>query len=52
MASKNSGPAVHNHFPGGENMNLLFNTFESSNEEKWVGIRRKGFCSEMQGNVT
>ena len=32
-------------------MNLLFNSFEGSNEEKWVGSRRKRFYSEMQGNV-
>ena len=32
-------------------MNLLFNSFEGSNEEKRVGKKGKTFYSEMQGNV-
>ena len=51
IASQCSDLAVHDRFPGGENMNLLFNSFEGSNEEKWVGNTRKRFYSEMLGNI-
>ena len=47
IASQSSGLAVQDCFPGGENMNLLFNSSEGSNEEKWVGNRRTRLYSEM-----
>ena len=34
IVSWSSTPAVLDHFPGGEDMNLLFNSFEGSNEKK------------------
>ena len=45
--SQRSGLAVQDRFPGGKNMNLLFNSFDSSNEEKWLGNRKMRFYSEM-----
>ena len=37
MESKSElSPAVQDLFPGGDGMNLLFNGFESSNEENMV----------------
>ena len=48
--------AVCDHLLEGENMNFVFrvllrisfwNSFESSNEEKWVGNKRKRFYSEI-----
>ena len=37
MASQSSDLVVSDRFPGGDTMNLLFNSFEGSNDEKWVG---------------
>ena len=45
--SQNSSLAVRDPFPGGENINLFFNCFERSYEEKWVGDSRKRFYSEI-----
>ena len=47
IASQCSDLAVCDCFPGGENMNLLFNSFEGSNEENWLGNRRKRLYSEI-----
>ena len=46
-SSQSSDLAVCDRFPGGENMNLLFNSFENSNEEKLLCNRMKRFYSEM-----
>ena len=35
--------AVRDCFLGGDDLNLLFNGFEGSNEKKWVGNRRQRF---------
>ena len=51
IASWSSDLAVRDYFLGGENINLLFNGFEGSYGEKWVGNRRKRFYREMQGNI-
>ena len=37
IVSQSSNLAVWDRFPGGDNMNMLFNCFESSNEEKMGG---------------
>ena len=41
MASQSSDSAVRDRFPGGEVMNLLFNFFESSNEEIMSGQQKE-----------
>ena len=51
IASQSSDLAVRDYFLGGENINLLFNGFEGSYGEKWVGNRRKRFYREMPGNI-
>ena len=47
IACQSSDLAVCDRFQGGENVNLLFNSFEGSDEEKWLGNRRKRLYSQM-----
>ena len=46
-----TGCAVQNRFPGWADMNLLFNCFEGSNEEKVDRQHKKSFYNEIWGDA-
>ena len=43
IAGQKSTPAARDPFPRRENMNLLYNDFEDSNEEKMSGQQKEEF---------